>query len=113
MDGEKDKYLKNKKILNNKKFQIKMSSIVIHEKVGCPYCKKANDLLHEYGYEFTIEIYDPKHPNYEKCKKKLEIYTGSKTFPQIYVGNYYIGGYDDLSNLSEDEFREIVKKNKK
>lgn len=88
-----------------------MTNIIIHEKPGCPYCKKAIDLLNKYGYEYIREIYDPDSPNYLHCKSVLEKYSGRKTFPQIYVGKYHIGGYDDFKELSESEFRKIVENN--
>ncbi len=89
-----------------------MNEITIHEKPGCPYCEKAKNILDNYGYEYNREIYDPKSKDYEKCKSALMEYSNSNTFPQIYIGEHHVGGYEDLSNLSEKEFRSLVRNNK-
>lgn len=62
----------------------------------CPYCKMAENLLHSKGVEQIDKIRIDLDP-----EQRLDMMekTGRRTVPQIYIGDRYIGGYDDLARL--------------
>lgn len=70
--------------------------IVIHAKVGCPYCEDAKSFFTKRKMPFTEIVYDPKKKGYDTKKHALFKSTGQSTFPQIYIGKKFIGGYSDL-----------------
>ena len=64
-------------------------------KTYCPYCKKAAELLTNKGVDFTkIDVMENEQL-FEEIKQK----TGSRTVPQIFIGDEFIGGCDDLHAL--------------
>lgn len=62
----------------------------------CPYCVMAERLLKAKGVEnidkIRIDI-DPQQ------RAEMMEKTGRRTVPQIYIGDTYVGGFDDLSAL--------------
>lgn len=74
------------------------SQIVIYTKDYCPYCKAAKALLADKGAAFTnIEISnDP-----DKRREMIQRAGGRTTVPQIFVGDFHIGGYTDLAALDQ------------
>ena len=73
-------------------------AVVIHVKVGCPYCHAAAKLLHDHDITFTEVQYDPSDKNYAERSKKLKALTGHNTFPQVFVNGNFIGGFTDLQD---------------
>jgi glutaredoxin 3 len=82
-------------------------SVVIHAKVGCPYCVKAIDLLHRNGIKYREITYDPLSPTYTQNAQKLMAQTGSRTFPQIFIDGKFIGGYAELSKLNLNNIKNV------
>ena len=61
----------------------------------CPYCAAAKALLKSKNLE--IEEFDIwKDP--EKAKEMIKRTNGAKTIPQIFVGDHYIGGNEQLQD---------------
>jgi glutaredoxin 3 len=61
---------------------------------ACPYCNALSGLLTNLGIPYrVIEVQ-------EKDKKVVAAHTGWKTFPMLYIGNEFIGGYDSLNQLA-------------
>lgn len=72
--------------------------ILIYTKAICPYCVKAKQLLKNKNVEFTeIDI----SSNHLLLEEMLEKSAGRKTVPQIFIGEYHVGGCDDLYALNE------------
>ena len=70
--------------------------VKIYSKNGCNYCTMAKDFLKERQIEFEeIDMTD-------KDTTELTTQTSQKTFPFIYNGDIFIGGYTDL--LDEFDF---------
>ncbi len=74
--------------------------VVIYSKNWCPYCVRAKELLSKYGFnnikEIDIELQtDQRDIMIEK--------TGKITVPQIFIGDQYVGGFDDLVALLKTE----------
>lgn len=69
----------------------KPEAISVISKPGCPYCKKAKELLTSKGLQFE-EIILGK----DATSVSLQAMTGSEKVPQIFIGGKYIGGSDKL-----------------
>ncbi len=75
-----------------------MKKVTIYTSGTCPYCIMAKKLLEEKNIDMD-ELRIDTNPKYidEAIKKS----GGRKTVPQIFVGDYHIGGYDDLRALED------------
>ncbi len=72
-----------------------MKQILVYSKEICPYCVRAKSLLQRKGATFTeIKITDEETKN-EMMKKS----GGRMTVPQIFIGDFHVGGCDDLYAL--------------
>jgi glutaredoxin 3 len=71
-------------------------SVFFFSRDVCPYCDKlANDLDH-LKIPF-IKITIPKDDH--NAKEQLVSITQLKTFPQLYIGQTFVGGYDAFVKL--------------
>lgn len=62
----------------------------------CPYCIQAERLLKSKGVTDIAKIrVDAEAGRREEMMNR----TGRRTVPQIYIGDYHVGGYDDLVAL--------------
>lgn len=62
----------------------------------CPYCVMAERLLKSKGVTEIEKVRIDLDPG--KRAEMMEK-TGRRTVPQIYIMDYHVGGYDDLSAL--------------
>lgn len=78
----------------------------IYSKDNCQYCTAAKQLLTQKGLPF-VEFKIGQDLTKEML---LEIVPNAKTVPQIYYGEQYIGGYDNLVERlkTNDESRFLV-----
>ena len=62
----------------------------------CPYCQMAERLLSNRGVATIRKIRVDLEP-----QRRMEMIerTGRRTVPQIYVGDFHVGGFEDLSAL--------------
>ncbi len=72
-----------------------MAKVSIYATAVCPYCVMAERLLVSKGVSVTKIRIDL---DVEKRVEMMER-TGRRTVPQIYIDEYHVGGYDDLSAL--------------
>jgi glutaredoxin 3 len=62
---------------------------------GCPFCVRAKALLKQKGVDFKeIDVTS----NWDERVRVSDL-TGHRTFPQIFVGDTFIGGCDELYDL--------------
>jgi len=73
-----------------------MAKVIMYSTAVCPYCIRAEKLLQRKGVHEIEKIRVDLQP--ELRVKMMEI-TGRRTVPQIYIGDTYVGGYDDLASL--------------
>ena len=74
-----------------------MASITIYTKPTCPYCIAAKALLQSKGAAFNeISIEGDR-----STATALAQRSGRRTVPQIYIGDYHVGGFDDLKALQD------------
>ncbi|MCX7627440.1 MAG: glutaredoxin 3 [Methylophilaceae bacterium] len=73
-----------------------MPEITMYSTAVCPYCINAERLLHSKGVTRINKIRVDLDP-----EKRIEMMqrTGRRTVPQIYIGDRYVGGCDDLYAL--------------
>ena len=62
----------------------------------CPYCIMAERLLTSKGVDQIEKIRVDLEP---QQRVDMMQKTGRRTVPQIYIGDTYVGGFDDLSAL--------------
>jgi len=81
------------------------SSIKIYTTKVCPYCVRAKAILKRNSLPFEeIDVSD------SDAAIALAQKSGRKTVPQIYFGDYHVGGCDDLAALEQSgKLPEIVK----
>lgn len=76
-----------------------MPEVTIYTTRFCGFCMRAKQLLSSKGVAFTEFAVDGDH---EQRSKLLER-TGSHTVPQIWVGETYVGGCDELYALERSK----------
>ena len=64
----------------------------------CPYCIRAKQLLKQRGVDAIDEIRVDLDPS-QRARMIEE--TGRRTVPQIYIGDTWVGGCDDLIALDQ------------
>ena len=73
-----------------------MKKIKIYTTNQCPFCKNAKKLLQEKGIEFEeVNIINDEARMLNELAKRSGIYT----VPQVFAGEKFIGGCDDLYML--------------
>ena len=75
-----------------------MAKIVMYCTRSCPYCTRAEKLLKSKGVK--IDIIDVGGSR--SLWKEMEKLTKRNTVPQIFIDDYHVGGFDDLSALNVD-----------
>jgi len=64
----------------------------------CPYCVRAKQLLKQRGVETIAEIRVDLNP---AERDAMIAQTGRRTVPQIFIGDTWVGGCDDLIALDQ------------
>jgi glutaredoxin 3 len=72
-----------------------MAQVTIYTRPFCGYCSRALSLLQEKDADFT-EIEAGMDP---ELRREMIQRSGRATYPQIFVGDTHIGGYDDMAAL--------------
>jgi glutaredoxin 3 len=74
-----------------------MQKIVIYTTTTCPYCVRAKALLDRKGATYReISAEDPSIR-----EEMIQKAGGRKTVPQIFIGDFHVGGCDDLYELEK------------
>ncbi|MBI5436789.1 MAG: glutaredoxin 3 [Nitrosomonadales bacterium] len=73
-----------------------MGKVLMYCTGVCPYCVRAERLLHARGVEEIEKIRVDLQPELRMAMMEK---TGRRTVPQIYIGAYHVGGYDELAAL--------------
>jgi len=82
--------------------------IIVYSKTTCPWCKKAKKYLEDYDLEYEVIDLD-KSKNMGKIREQLITETKQNTVPNIFIGDYHVGGYTNLQNLGlSGELEEIL-----
>lgn len=73
-----------------------MKSVEIYTGNFCGYCTRAKQLLSKKGVNFV------EHPvglDPDKRAEMVQRSRGGRTVPQIFIGDWHVGGYDELYAL--------------
>lgn len=72
-----------------------MKTVVLYTLAGCPFCTRAKALFDSKGAAFQ-EIDVSADPEERQLVSRR---TGHRTFPQIFIGEEFVGGCDDVQAL--------------
>jgi glutaredoxin 3 len=73
-----------------------MQAVKMYSTGSCPYCVRAKALLRQRGVEAIDEIRVDEKPSERDAMIQL---TQRRTVPQIFIGQTYVGGCDELVAL--------------
>ena len=73
-----------------------MNKVVMYATAVCPYCVRAEALLRRKG---VAEIEKIRIDLDATQRDHMMEITGRRTVPQIYIGDFHVGGCDDLFAL--------------
>ena len=76
-----------------------MKKVTIYSGNPCPYCAAARALLRTKNVQ--IEEFDIWKDEAKK-DEMLKRTNGAKTIPQIFIGDHYIGGNEQLQNSNRN-----------
>lgn len=73
--------------------------VVVYCTSACPYCTRARRLLDGKGvaYEMIRVDLEPQR------RAEMELRSGRTSVPQIFIDDFHVGGFDDLSELDLDD----------
>ena len=63
-----------------------MTPVKMYTTAVCPYCVRAKQILKARGVEHIEEV-------------RIDLSSGRRTVPQIFIGDHHVGGCDDLIAL--------------
>jgi glutaredoxin 3 len=76
-----------------------MSKVKIYTTPICPYCVRAKALLKKKGAPFDeVDVFMDADARQEMEDKS----NGARTVPQIFIGEKYVGGCDELYELENE-----------
>lgn len=65
---------------------------------SCPFCMNAKFLLQNLNIPFDAEVIAGK----PEVKQALIEKTGHRTVPYVFIGDEFIGGFNELNRIAED-----------
>ncbi|KOR33271.1 glutaredoxin [Achromatium sp. WMS3] len=72
-----------------------MSNILVYATATCPFCNNAKRLLDRKGVGYKEIRVDQDRNQLQLMMQRSK----RRTVPQIFIGDYHVGGYDDLAEL--------------
>lgn len=81
-----------------------MPAVVIYTTRTCPYCIMAKRLLFQKGVSYR-EIPVDADPG---LRQKLIELTDRRTVPQIFIGDYHVGGFEELYALEQQKKLDVL-----
>lgn len=74
-----------------------MANVVIYSTGSCPYCVRACRLLDAKGVIYT-EIRVDRDP---ELRNEMMTKSCRRSVPQIFIGDYHVGGFDEMYLLDK------------
>lgn len=68
------------------------AAVTMYTTQFCPYCQQAKALLDEKSVAYTDIPVDGN----SALRQEMMERSGRRTVPQIWIGDYHVGGFDDL-----------------
>ena len=76
-----------------------MKKIIIYTSLRCAHCEWAKELLNKKKIEFIEYNISKDSSKIEEMQKKTN---GARTVPQIFIGDYHVGGNLELQALERE-----------
>lgn len=76
-----------------------MAKIEIYTRQQCPYCTAAKELLKSKNLEYIEYAAGDDEALKEEMLARSN---GQRTFPEIFINDKHIGGFDKLNDLEQD-----------
>ena len=76
-----------------------MADVVIYSSGFCPYCTWAKKMLDSKQVEYREIRIDQEEGAHQEMLAKSR---GQMTVPQIFIGEYHVGGYTDMVQLDQE-----------
>lgn len=73
-----------------------MARVTLYATAVCPYCVRAERLLHSKGVTDIEKVRVDLDP---ARRQEMMERSGRRTVPQIWIGERHVGGFDDLAAL--------------
>lgn len=73
-----------------------MAKVTLYATAVCPYCVRAERLLHSKGVTDIEKVRVDLDP---ARRQEMMERSGRRTVPQIWIGERHVGGFDDLAAL--------------
>ena len=73
-----------------------MARVTLYATAVCPYCVRAERLLHSKGVTDIEKVRVDLDP---ARRQEMMERSGRRTVPQIWIGEHHVGGFDDLAAL--------------
>jgi glutaredoxin 3 len=73
-----------------------MTEVIIYTRAMCGYCSAAKSLLDRKGVSY--EEHDATFDQ-DLRREMIQRANGASTFPQIFIGDIHIGGFDQMNAL--------------
>lgn len=73
-----------------------MTNVIIYTRAMCGYCSAAKSLLDRKGI-----TYNEHDATFDQALRKemMQRAHGASTFPQIFIGDIHVGGFDQMNAL--------------
>lgn len=76
-----------------------MAEVIIYSSAFCPYCSWAKKMLDSKNVPYNeIRIDQVEGAQHEMLEKS----NGQMTVPQIFIGDFHVGGYTDMVKLDQE-----------
>lgn len=76
-----------------------MVEVIIYSSAFCPYCSWAKKMLDSKNVPYNeIRIDQVEGAQHEMLEKS----NGQMTVPQIFIGDFHVGGYTDMVKLDQE-----------
>lgn len=72
-----------------------MSKVVMYTTGMCPYCVRAKMLLGNKG----VQVEELRIEGDRALMREMMERSQRRTVPQIFIGDFHVGGYDDLAAM--------------
>ena len=69
-----------------------MKKVIIYSTRICPYCIRAKNFFNKKNIDYTEIMIDQDTSLIAEMVEK----SGRQSVPQIFIGDYHVGGFDDL-----------------
>lgn len=83
-----------------------MKKITVYTMDYCPFCERVKKLFQSKGYKYEEVCLSMDD---DAAWEELEARTKYKTMPQVFIGEKFYGGYNDIAALDQKgELQKIV-----